>query len=37
LIRQVETTFGLARHHVYTDHPLVRRKARSNVYAQSLG
>jgi lipoyl(octanoyl) transferase len=37
LIRHLETTFNLQRHHVYTDHPLIRREARSDVYAQSLG
>lgn len=37
LIRQVEATFGLQQHHVYTQHPLIRRKARPHVYAQSLG
>jgi lipoyl(octanoyl) transferase len=37
LIRQIEASFGLERHHVYTDHPLVSRKARPDVYAQSLG
>jgi len=37
LVRQVETAFGLARHHVYTGHPQVRRKERAFVYAQSFG
>jgi lipoyl(octanoyl) transferase len=37
LIRHIETTFDLQRHHIYTDHPLIRREARSDVYAQSLG
>jgi len=37
LIRQLETAFGLERHHVYTDHPLIRRKVRTHVYAQSPG
>jgi lipoate-protein ligase B len=37
LVRQLETVFGLERHHVYTDHPLIRRKARCHVYAQSTG
>ena len=37
LIRQVEDAFGLERHHVYTHHPLIRRKARAHVYAQSPG
>lgn len=35
LIRQLETVFGLEQHHVYTDHPLIRRKVRAHVYAQS--
>lgn len=37
LIRHIEEAFGLERHHLYTDHPLIRKKARSHVYAQSLG
>jgi lipoyl(octanoyl) transferase len=37
LIRRVEEGFGLERHHLYTDHPLIRRRARPHVYAQSLG
>jgi lipoyl(octanoyl) transferase len=37
LIRQIETTFGLERHHLYTNHPMIRRKARPYVYVQSLG
>lgn len=37
LIRQVEATFGLQQHHIYSQHPLIRRKARPHVYAQSLG
>ena len=37
LIRQLEAAFGLQRHHVYTQHPLIRRKARAHAYAQSLG
>jgi lipoyl(octanoyl) transferase len=37
LMRQIEARFGLEQHHVYTDHPLIRRKARPHVYAQSLG
>lgn len=36
-IRHLESTFNLSRHHVYTDHPMVRRKARLHAYAQSLG
>jgi lipoyl(octanoyl) transferase len=37
LLRQLEATFGLERHHIYTQHPLVRRKVRSHVYAESPG
>lgn len=37
VIRQVEAAFGLEQQHVYTQHPLIRRKVRSHVYAQSLG
>lgn len=37
LIRHLESVFGLERHHVYTHHPLIRRKVRSHVYAQTLG
>ena len=37
LIRQIEAVFGLERHHVYTDHPLIRRKVCAHVYAQSPG
>jgi len=36
VIRQVEEVFGLRRHHLYTDHPLIRRKVRPHAYAQSL-
>jgi lipoyl(octanoyl) transferase len=37
LVRQLEAAFGLERHHVYTDHPLIRLKVTSHVYAQSPG
>jgi lipoyl(octanoyl) transferase len=37
VIRQVEAVFGLERHHLYTHHPLIRRKVASHVYAPSLG
>jgi lipoyl(octanoyl) transferase len=37
VIRQVERVFGLEQHHLYSNHPLIRRKTRSHVYAQSLG
>lgn len=36
LARQLETAFGLERHHLYTDHPLIRRKARPHAYVASL-
>jgi lipoyl(octanoyl) transferase len=37
LIRHLEQVFGLQRHHVYTHHPLIRRKVGSHVYAPSPG
>jgi lipoyl(octanoyl) transferase len=37
VIRHLEHVFGLERHHVYTRHPLIRRKVLSNVYAPSPG
>jgi lipoyl(octanoyl) transferase len=37
MIRNLETVFGLERHHLYTDHPLIRRKARPHVHVPSLG
>jgi lipoyl(octanoyl) transferase len=37
LIRQLEAAFGLEQHHVYTGHPLIRRKVTAHVYAQSTG
>jgi lipoyl(octanoyl) transferase len=37
LIRRVEGVFGLGRHHLYTHHPLIRRKVDSHAYAQSFG
>ena len=37
VIRRVEGVFGLERHHLYTHHPLIRRKVGSHAYAQSLG
>jgi lipoyl(octanoyl) transferase len=37
LIRHLEQVFGLERHHVYTNHPLIHRKAFSHVYAPSPG
>ena len=37
VIRRVEEVFGLERHHLYTHHPLIRRKVGKHAYAQSLG
>jgi len=37
VIRRVEATFGLERHHLYTHHPLIRRKVGTHAYAPSLG
>jgi lipoyl(octanoyl) transferase len=37
LIRRLERVFGLERHHVFTHHPLIRRKVRAHVYAPSPG
>lgn len=37
LIRRLETTFGVEQHHVYTDHPLVRRKVRRHALASHSG
>ncbi len=37
MIRHIEARFDLERHHVYTDHPLVRPKAQTHVYSTSLG
>jgi len=37
LIRHFESTFALQRHHVYTHHPLIRRKVLAHVYAGSAG
>jgi lipoyl(octanoyl) transferase len=35
LIRRIESTFGLERNHLYTAHPLIRRKVRDDVFAAS--
>ena len=35
-IRRVESVFGLERHHLYTHHPLIRRKVGTHDYAPSL-
>ena len=37
VIRQVEAVFGLERHHLYTQHPLIRQKVGPHAYAPSLG
>ena len=37
LMRRIEGVFGLEQHHVYTNHPLIRRKVFAHVYAQSPG
>lgn len=37
VIRHVETTLGLQRHHVYTHHPLIRRKVGTHDYVASPG
>ncbi len=37
IIRHVQQVFGLERHHLYTRHPLIRRKVLSHVYAPSPG
>jgi lipoate-protein ligase B len=37
VIRQIEAVFGLRQHHVYTEHPQVRRKVRSDVYVPTFG
>ena len=37
LVRRLEEVFGLERHHVYTKHPMIRRKVISHVHAPSPG
>jgi lipoyl(octanoyl) transferase len=37
LVRRVEEVFALRQHHVYTDHPLIRRETRRHALAQSFG
>lgn len=37
LIRNLEAAFELSEHHVYTSHPMIRRKVLSHVYAPSPG
>jgi lipoyl(octanoyl) transferase len=37
LIRHLEQSFSMERHHLYTHHPLIRRKVPRHVYAPSPG
>ena len=37
LIRQLEELSAWQRHHVYTHHPLIRRKVLAHAYAPSPG
>jgi lipoate-protein ligase B len=37
LIGSLERVFGLERHHLFTNHPLIRRKVFSHVYVPSPG
>jgi lipoyl(octanoyl) transferase len=37
LIRNLEEAFGLERHHLYTEHPQIKRKVLAHVYAPSPG
>jgi lipoyl(octanoyl) transferase len=37
MIRHLEGAFGLGRHHLYTSHPMIRRKVLSHAYAPSPG
>ena len=37
LVRRIEDEFGLEQHHLYTHHPLIRRKVLSHAYAPSPG
>ena len=37
MIRNLELCLGFQRHHVYTGHPLIRRKVLSHVYAPTPG
>ena len=37
LIRKFQEAFGLQRHHLYTQHPQIRRKVLTHVYAPSPG
>ncbi len=37
ILRRAAAGFGLRRHHLYTHHPLIRRKVGTHAYAQTLG
>ncbi len=37
LLQRIETNFRLERHHVFTDHPLIRRNKLDHVYAPTFG
>lgn len=37
VVRGVEAAFGLEKRHIYTDHPLIRRRPRPHVYVPSFG
>ena len=37
MIRRLESVFGLERHHIFTHHPLIRRKVPAHVYVPSPG
>ena len=37
MLRQIETTFGLEQHHLFTSHPQIRQKVRAHVYTSSSG
>jgi lipoyl(octanoyl) transferase len=37
LVRHLEDVFGLEQHHIFTQHPLIRRKVLSHAYAPSPG
>lgn len=37
MIRAIETAYGLSWHHLYTDHPMIRRQARAHAYVRIPG
>lgn len=37
MVHAIEAAFGLSWHHVYTDHPLIRRQARAHAYVSIPG